>query len=59
MEFPWEVIRKAHANGFMNVDIPAEYGELDKIRILFLEQNQNFIFGTKSEFYFQNKIRII
>ncbi|KAH7722477.1 2-methyl branched-chain enoyl CoA reductase isoform I [Aphelenchoides avenae] len=28
MEFPWEVIRKAHANGFMNLDIPAEYGGL-------------------------------
>uniref|UniRef100_A0A914I5C0 Medium-chain specific acyl-CoA dehydrogenase, mitochondrial n=1 Tax=Globodera rostochiensis TaxID=31243 RepID=A0A914I5C0_GLORO len=29
MEFPWEVIKKAHANGFMNVDIPSEYGGLD------------------------------
>lgn len=28
MEFPWEVIRKAHANGYMNLDIPAEYGQL-------------------------------
>jgi acyl-CoA dehydrogenase len=26
MEFPWEVIKKAHANGFMNVDIASEYG---------------------------------
>ena len=26
MKFPWEVIKKAHANGFMNVDIPTEYG---------------------------------
>lgn len=29
MEFPWEVIKKAHANGFMNIDIPAECGGLD------------------------------
>ncbi|KAL7072874.1 hypothetical protein ACQ4LE_007754 [Meloidogyne hapla] len=29
MEFPWEIIKKAHANGFMNVDIPTEYGGLD------------------------------
>uniref|UniRef100_A0A915NY88 Acyl-CoA dehydrogenase/oxidase N-terminal domain-containing protein n=1 Tax=Meloidogyne floridensis TaxID=298350 RepID=A0A915NY88_9BILA len=28
MKFPWEIIKKAHANGFMNVDIPAEYGFL-------------------------------
>lgn len=26
MEFPWDIIKKAHANGFMNVDIPTEYG---------------------------------
>lgn len=26
--FPWPVIKKAHANGFMNVDIPTEYGRL-------------------------------
>ncbi|KAI1706992.1 acyl-CoA dehydrogenase, middle domain-containing protein [Ditylenchus destructor] len=29
MKFPWEVIKKAHANGFMNVDIPEAYGGLD------------------------------
>uniref|UniRef100_A0A915E9C7 medium-chain acyl-CoA dehydrogenase n=1 Tax=Ditylenchus dipsaci TaxID=166011 RepID=A0A915E9C7_9BILA len=29
MEFPWEIIKKAHANGFMNVDIGEEYGGLD------------------------------
>jgi acyl-CoA dehydrogenase len=29
MEFPWEVVRKAHANGFMNLDIATEYGGLD------------------------------
>lgn len=29
MEFPWDVIKRAHANGFMNVDIPSEYGGLD------------------------------
>ncbi|KAL3097436.1 hypothetical protein niasHS_003884 [Heterodera schachtii] len=29
MEFPWEVIKKAHANGFMNVDIPSDCGGLD------------------------------
>lgn len=27
MEYPWEVIKKAHANGFMNLDIPTECGE--------------------------------
>lgn len=27
MEFPWEVVRKAHANGFMNLSIPTEYGQ--------------------------------
>lgn len=26
MEFPWPVVKKAHENGFMNVDIAAEYG---------------------------------
>ena len=25
-EIPWEVIRKAHASGLMNLDIPEEYG---------------------------------
>lgn len=29
MEFPWDVIKKAHANGFMNLDIPSEYGGMD------------------------------
>lgn len=29
MEFPWEVIKKAHSCGFMNADIPADYGGLD------------------------------
>lgn len=27
MEFPWKIIQKAHANGFMNLDVPAEYGK--------------------------------
>jgi len=26
MEFPWPVIKKAHANGFMNPSIPSAYG---------------------------------
>jgi acyl-CoA dehydrogenase len=26
MAFPWEVVKKAHASGFMNVDVPGEYG---------------------------------
>uniref|UniRef100_A0A0N4VKR5 Acyl-CoA dehydrogenase n=1 Tax=Enterobius vermicularis TaxID=51028 RepID=A0A0N4VKR5_ENTVE len=25
-EFPWPIIKKAHANGFMNTDIPTKYG---------------------------------
>ncbi|KAH7728835.1 putative medium-chain specific acyl-CoA dehydrogenase [Aphelenchoides avenae] len=29
MEYPWAVIKKAHANGFMNLDIPTECGGLD------------------------------
>ncbi|KAI6191784.1 hypothetical protein M3Y97_00265500 [Aphelenchoides bicaudatus] len=29
MEFPWPVIKKAHENGFMNVDVPTQYGGLD------------------------------
>ncbi|WKY17162.1 hypothetical protein Q1695_001630 [Nippostrongylus brasiliensis] len=29
MEFPWEIIKKAHACGFMNPDIPEAYGGLD------------------------------
>ncbi|CAD5233801.1 unnamed protein product [Bursaphelenchus xylophilus] len=28
MEFPWDVIKKAHANGFMNLDLPQEVGGL-------------------------------
>ncbi|KAK0409070.1 hypothetical protein QR680_004325 [Steinernema hermaphroditum] len=28
-KYPWEVLKKAHANGLMNVDIPTEYGGLD------------------------------
>ncbi|KAH7716237.1 2-methyl branched-chain enoyl CoA reductase isoform I [Aphelenchoides avenae] len=28
MEFPWGIIQKAHANGYMNLDVPAEYGGL-------------------------------
>ncbi|GMT04883.1 hypothetical protein PENTCL1PPCAC_27057, partial [Pristionchus entomophagus] len=33
MEYPWEVIKKAHAIGLINTDIPAAYGglELDMI----------------------------
>ncbi|GMT32175.1 hypothetical protein PFISCL1PPCAC_23472, partial [Pristionchus fissidentatus] len=33
MEYPWEVIKKAHACGLINTDIPAAYGglELDMI----------------------------
>lgn len=26
MEFPWDVIKKAHACGFINPDIPSAYG---------------------------------
>lgn len=26
MEFPWPIIKKAHENGFMNADVPTEYG---------------------------------
>jgi acyl-CoA dehydrogenase len=29
MEFPWDIIKKAHANGFMNLDIPTSCGGLD------------------------------
>ncbi|CAD5230261.1 unnamed protein product [Bursaphelenchus okinawaensis] len=29
MEFPWDVIKKAHANGFMNLDLPQDIGGLD------------------------------
>jgi acyl-CoA dehydrogenase len=29
MEYPWPIIKKAHANGFMNLDIPSEYGGMD------------------------------
>ena len=25
-EYPWEVLKKAHANGLMNLHIPEEYG---------------------------------
>lgn len=25
-EFPWDIIKKAHATGLVNVDIPVEYG---------------------------------
>lgn len=25
-EFPWDVLKKAHENGFMNVMIPRNYG---------------------------------
>ncbi|KAJ1363325.1 putative medium-chain specific acyl-CoA dehydrogenase 10, mitochondrial [Parelaphostrongylus tenuis] len=28
MEYPWDVIKKAHACGFVNTDIPEEYGGL-------------------------------
>uniref|UniRef100_A0A1I8B1R1 Acyl-CoA_dh_N domain-containing protein n=1 Tax=Meloidogyne hapla TaxID=6305 RepID=A0A1I8B1R1_MELHA len=28
-KFPLEIIKNAHVNGFMNVDIPTEYGGLD------------------------------
>ncbi|TKR61893.1 hypothetical protein L596_028943 [Steinernema carpocapsae] len=28
-KYPWEVLKKAHANGLMNTDIPAAYGGLD------------------------------
>uniref|UniRef100_A0A914XC59 Medium-chain specific acyl-CoA dehydrogenase, mitochondrial n=1 Tax=Plectus sambesii TaxID=2011161 RepID=A0A914XC59_9BILA len=28
-EYPWEVMKKAHACGLLNTDIPAEYGGLD------------------------------
>uniref|UniRef100_F1KVY9 medium-chain acyl-CoA dehydrogenase n=1 Tax=Ascaris suum TaxID=6253 RepID=F1KVY9_ASCSU len=27
-EFPWDIIKKAHATGLVNVDIPVEYGGL-------------------------------
>jgi len=30
MKFPWDIIKKAHANGFMNVDIPTEYGLISR-----------------------------
>lgn len=26
MEYPWEIIKKAHPLGLLNVDIPQEYG---------------------------------
>ncbi|VDO27045.1 unnamed protein product [Onchocerca flexuosa] len=28
-QFPWDVLKKAHANGFMNVTIPSHYGGLE------------------------------
>lgn len=28
MEYPWDVVKKAHACGFVNTDIPEEYGGL-------------------------------
>ncbi|VDK64304.1 unnamed protein product [Onchocerca ochengi] len=28
-QFPWDVLKKAHANGFMNVTIPSNYGGLE------------------------------
>lgn len=28
MEYPWPVIKKAHAAGFMNLDVPTEYGTI-------------------------------
>jgi len=28
MEFPWEIVKKAHAAGLMNTDVPVEYGGL-------------------------------
>lgn len=27
MEYPWDIMKKAHALGFLNTDIPEEYGE--------------------------------
>lgn len=28
-EFPWQIVKKAHALGFMNVYVPKDIGELD------------------------------
>lgn len=30
MEFPWPIVKKAHANGFLNLDVPSEYGNILK-----------------------------
>jgi acyl-CoA dehydrogenase len=28
MEYPWDLVKKSHANGFMNLCVPAAYGGL-------------------------------
>lgn len=27
MEYPWDIIKKAHSLGFLNTEIPAAYGK--------------------------------
>jgi acyl-CoA dehydrogenase len=29
MEFPWDLVKQAHANGFMNPSIPTAYGNFN------------------------------
>ena len=36
-EYPWEVIRKAHALGLMNPHVPAEFGILLYICVIFIQ----------------------
>lgn len=33
MEYPWEILKKAHSVGLLNVDIPSEYGKFPSPRL--------------------------